>query len=88
LGRDGTEEEKKRKKSRALSRAAIFEGYLLDDGLNGLIHRHRILEPVEDIIGRVLQTGVGLVQLAGRLRGELTQLVAVRHVRESSKNKI
>jgi hypothetical protein len=75
-------------KSRALSRAAIFEGYLLDDGLNGLIHRYRILEAVQDIVGRVLETGIRLVQLASRLRGQLTQLVAIRHVRESSKNKI
>jgi hypothetical protein len=87
LGRGRTEEAEK-KKSRALSRAAISKGYLFDNGLNRLIHRNRILEPVEDVIRGVLKTGVRLVELASRLGGELTQLVAVRHVRESSKNKI
>ena len=72
----------------ALSRAAFLEGGLLADRLDSFVHRNRVLEAVENFIGRVLKTGVGLVQLTGRLRGELAELVAVCHVCECSEDQI
>jgi hypothetical protein len=72
---------------RALGRAAFLQLYLLYNGLR-LVHRNRVLETVENFVRRVLQTSVRLVQLPRCLRCQLAQLIAVMHVRESSKNKI
>jgi hypothetical protein len=52
------------------------------------VHRNRVLEAVQDLVGRVLQARVRLVQLARRLAGELAELIAVGHVRESTKDQI
>jgi hypothetical protein len=73
---------------RGSGRAAFLEGYALDAWLSVGVHRDGVLEAVEDFIRGVLQTGVGLVKLAGRLGGKLAELVAVGNVGESSKNKI
>src|SRR3569833_2022567 len=77
-----------RRAARTLSRAA----FLKLDGRSGRrigsAHRHGVLEPVQDLIGRVLQTGVGLVQLTGGLGRQLAQLVAVLNVSQSSKDKV
>jgi hypothetical protein len=35
------------------------------------------VKPYQDLIGGVLQSGCGLVELAGRLRGELAKLITV-----------
>jgi len=40
----------------------------------------------ENVVRRILQAGVGLVQLASRLRCQLTQLVPVRYMGKSPKN--
>ena len=50
--------------------------------------RARFPEADQNVVHRVLQAGVGLVQLAGRLGGKLAELVAVRNVGECSKDKI
>jgi hypothetical protein len=42
----------------------------------------------ENVVRRILQAGVGLVQLASRLRCQLTQLVPVRYMGKSPKNQI
>jgi len=46
------------------------------------------MKSAQDFIGRVLQPCVRLVQLAGCLASQLTQLVTVGDVRKCSKNKI
>src|ERR1700722_3973517 len=77
-----------KKNCRALSCAAFLNVNLFNDCFTGLIHWNRVLEAVQNFIGRVLKTGVGLVQLPRRLGRKLAQFVAVVHVRESSKNQI
>jgi len=47
-----------------------------------------LAEPNQRIIYRLLQTSMGLVQLASRFRGQLAELVAVRNTEKSSKDKI
>ena len=47
-----------------------------------------LMKTSEDFVGRILQACVGLVQLAGRLRSELTQLVAVFHMGKRPKNQV
>ena len=56
--------------------------------LGAISHGDGVLETVEDVVGGVLQAGVGLVQLAGGLGGELTELVSVIYVREGTKDQI
>jgi hypothetical protein len=76
------------KNSRALSRAAFLQLYLDYDRFARVIHRDGVLETVQNLIRRVLEPSVRLVQLARRLRGELTEFITVTHVRESTKDKI
>jgi len=57
-------------------------------GLGVDVHRHGVLEALEDLVGGVLQAGVGLVQLAGGLGGELAELIPVGDVREGTKDEI
>jgi hypothetical protein len=67
-----------------LSRAAfpvISNMNLFNRRLNPFVHGDRVLETVQNFIGRVLKPRVGLMQFAGRLGGQLAQLVAVRDVR-------
>jgi hypothetical protein len=52
------------------------------------VHRDGVLETVENLIGGVLEAGVGLMQLAGRFGGELAELIAVGDVGQCSKNEI
>jgi hypothetical protein len=73
---------------RGLSRAAFLNTYTLYARHDARIHGDSFLEPVEDLVRCVLEARVGLVQLAGRLGGELAELVTVGDVGESSKNKI
>ena len=54
----------------------------------GHTHGRGVLEAIQHLIGSVLKTSVRLMQLAGRLRGELAELVAVVHVSEGSKNQV
>jgi hypothetical protein len=57
--------------------------------LRGDWHRRTgvsVVEPDQDIVCGVLQTGVRLMQLARCLAGQLAQLVPVGHVRECPKN--
>jgi len=70
-----------------LSRAALLQLYLLDWCLT-VRSRHGITKTVQYFVGRVLQTGVGLVQLTCSLRGKLTELIAVLYVSEGSKNEV
>ena len=72
-----------------LSRAAfpvVPNMNLFNHRLNPFVHGDSVLETVQNFIGRILQPRVRLVQFAGRLGGQLTQLVAVRNVRKCSKN--
>jgi hypothetical protein len=71
-----------------LSRAAFFKTYTVDSRGRGNILGYGVLEAIKNFIGGVLETGVGLVQLAGRLGSELAEFVAVGDVGESSKNEI
>jgi len=48
----------------------------------------REAETGKNFIGRILQPGVGLVQLPGRLARQLAELVTVGHVRECPINQI
>src|SRR5665213_3570257 len=66
----------------SLGRAAFLETCTAGHRMSGPVHRDRVLETVQNLVGRVLQAGVGLVQLAGRLGGELAQLIAVGDVGE------
>ena len=74
--------------ARRLSRAAFLEGDAVDRGHGGYIHGDRVPEPIEHLVGGVLQASVGLVKFAGRLGGELAEFIAVGNVGESSKDKI
>jgi hypothetical protein len=71
-----------------LGRAAFLESDALDGRRSSLVLGNGVLEPVENFVGGVLQTGVGLVELAGRLGGELAELVAVGDVSKCSKDKV
>ena len=71
-----------------LSRFTLVEMNTLDRMLRGCICRQRILEAVKNLVRRVLQPSIGLVQLTGCLGGQLAELIAIRDVGESSKNKI
>jgi hypothetical protein len=84
-----------RKSSAArLSRAAQnlqLRGATLGGGdavFDGQVHRNGILKAVENLIRGVLEAGIGLVQLASSLGSKLTELIAVIHVRESTKDQI
>jgi hypothetical protein len=55
------------RRPRGLGRAAFLERDAADGRLAGYAHGNGILEAVEHLVGGILQTGVGLVQLAGRL---------------------
>lgn len=77
-----------RRGTERLSRAPVGDGKDFDGSVGFDIHRDGVFEAVEHFVGGVLEARVGLVELAGRLGGELTQLVAIIHVREGSKNKI
>jgi hypothetical protein len=52
------------------------------------VHRNRILEAVQNLVRGVLQAGVRLVELTGRLGGELAELVTVVYVGKGSKNQV
>jgi hypothetical protein len=72
-----------------LSRAAfpmVSNMNLFNRRLNPFVHGDSVLETVENFIGRILQPRIRLVQFAGRLGGQLAQLVAVRNVCKCSKN--
>ena len=71
-----------------LSRAAFLKAYALDGRGGSHILGDGVLKAVENFVGGVLQTSVGLVQLPRRLGSQLTELVAVGDVSESSKNEI
>ena len=71
-----------------LSRAALLHVNLFDRDRAGLVHGNGLAEALEDLVGGVLEAGVGLVQLAGRLRCQLTELVAVVDVGQCSENKV
>ena len=73
---------------RGSSRAAFLKTYALNSRGRGHILGDGVLETIENFVGGVLQTGVGLVQLAGRLRGKLAKLVTVSDVGECSKDEI
>jgi len=73
---------------RGLGRAAFLKGDALDRRRSRCIHGDGVLKAVEDFVGGVLETGVGLVEFAGRLGGELAELITIGDVSESSKNKI
>jgi hypothetical protein len=47
-----------------------------------------MVEADENLIGGVLETGVGLVQLTGCLRGKLAQCVTILNVGKCPKDKI
>jgi hypothetical protein len=47
-----------------------------------------MMEAHKNLIGGVLKTGIGLVQLAGRFGGQLTQCIAIRNVGKCPKDKI
>lgn len=47
-----------------------------------------MLKADQNLVGRVLQASVRLVQLARRFRGELAELVTVFHMGKSAKNQI
>jgi hypothetical protein len=57
-------------------------------GLGVDVHGDGVLEALQDLIGGVLQAGVGLVKLAGGLGGELAELIPVGDVREGTKDEI
>jgi len=57
-------------------------------GFGSDVHGDGVLEAVEDLVRGVLQAGVGLVELAGSLGGELTELVAVGDVGECTEDEI
>jgi hypothetical protein len=65
---------------------ATFDGR--SDGRLNLRHGTRIgdLETAQNFVRGVLEPGVGLVELAGSLARQLTQLIAVGHMRECPKN--
>jgi len=44
------------------------------------------LKPAQDFVGGVLQPCIRLVKLTGRLASQLTELVAVGHMRKCPKN--
>ena len=72
-----------------LGRAAFLESDALDGRRSSsFVPGNGVLEPVEDFVGGVLETGVGLVELAGRLGGELAELIAVGDVSKCSKDKV
>ena len=73
---------------RGSGRAAFLKTYGLDSRSRGYILGDGVLEAIENFVGGVLQTGVGLVKLTSRLGGQLTEFVAVGDVGESSKNEI
>ena len=68
-------------------RGKLSGGALGDFGARD-VHGNGFLEAIKDFVGGVLQTGVGLVQLASCLGGELTQLVTVVDVGHCSKNQV
>jgi hypothetical protein len=46
------------------------------------------MEANQNVIGCILKARVGLVQLPGRLRGQLAQLIAVCYMGKSPKNQV
>jgi len=81
-------EEPNKGKPRGLSRAALLKTYALHGRGRASILGDGVLEAVENFVSGVLQAGIGLVQLAGRLGGQLAEFVAVCDVGESSKNEV
>jgi len=75
-------------RARGLSRLTLVEVNALHCMFRRRIHGQGVLEAIKNLVGGVLQASVGLVELPGRLGGELAELVAIRDVSESSKNKI
>jgi hypothetical protein len=67
--------------------AALLDVALVRDG-SGASYRACLMEANENVICRILQTGVRLMQLAGRLGGQLAQLIPVRYVGKRPKNQI
>jgi hypothetical protein len=73
---------------RGSSRAAFLKRNTVDAGGRSHVLGNGVLEAVENFVGGVLEAGVGLVQLAGRLGGKLAKLVAIGDVSECSKNEV
>ena len=67
--------------------AGLYELFLRGLSLYGSGRRSGV-EAVKDLVGCVLEPGAGLVELASGLRGQLTELVTVGHMRQCPKNQI
>jgi hypothetical protein len=66
----------------------MIELNALNRMFGGSIHGKSVLETIKDLIRGVLKPGIRLMQLTSCLGSKLAELIAIRDVGESSKDKI